>query len=503
LLTSLSLPAAPPLVKTTQTWADVENFFNLSLDMVGIADAAGYFKRLNPSWTAVLGWSQEELMAHPHFELVHPDDHAATVAALAAAVAPSPGAKVHHFTNRYRCASGEYRNLEWRTTPVESGNGVYLVARDVTELTRIQDDLREKAALVQISHDAMIVVDPIDTRIRTWNQAATDLYGYSAGEAVGQIAHDLLRSSMPDPLEEILAQTRKTGHWDGRMRQRTKSGAEVTVDSRWAAQRDRSGAVIAILKTNRDITARVIAEENLQIAFDSLEERVRERTADLEAFTYTVSHDLRTPIRAIIGFTNVLVEDSAAQLDENALDAVTEIQNGAIRLGKLVDDLLAFSRLGKREIKRQTVDMNGLAKQVTKLLEQAAGETLLKIDVLPMPTCTGDSALLELVYLNLISNAVKFSSERADARVEVGAERRDGSTVYFVRDNGVGFDMAYAGQLFGVFQRLHSLSEFEGNGVGLASVKRIVTGHGGKVWAESALGQGATFSFTLGGSSDG
>ena len=495
--------ALTPVVKTTQTWADVENFFSLSLDMVGIADAAGYFKRLNPSWTAVLGWSQAELMARPHFELVHPDDRAATVAALAAAVAPSPGAEVHHFTNRYRCSDGEYRNLEWRTTPVESGNGVYLVARDVTELTKIQDDLREKAALVQISHDAMIVVDPVHTRIRTWNQAATDLYGYGAEEAVGQIAHDLLRSAMPEPLEEILAQTLRTGHWDGRLRQQTKTGAAVIVDSRWAAQRDRSGTVIAILKTNRDITARVIAEETLQTAFDSLEERVRERTTDLEAFTYTVSHDLRTPIRAIIGFSDVLVEDSAALLDAGALDAVTEIHDGAVRLGKLVDDLLAFSRLGKREIKRQAVDMTVLAKEVTRLLEQAAGETILKIDVQPMPSCTGDSALLELVYLNLISNAVKFSDGRSDAQVEVGAESRDGSTVYFVRDNGVGFDMAYAGQLFGVFQRLHSLSEFEGNGVGLASVKRIVTGHGGRVWAESALGQGATFFFTLGGASDG
>ena len=222
--------AAPPAAKPTQTWAEVENFFNLSLDMVGIADAAGYFKRLNPSWTAVLGWSQQELMARPHFELVHPDDRATTIAALAAAVAPAPGAEVHHFTNRYRCSDGEYRNLEWRTTPVESGDGVYLVARDVTELTKIQDDLREKAALVQISHDAMMVVDPADTRIRTWNQAATDLYGYSAEEAVGKIAHDLLRSAMPVSLEEILAQTLKSGHWDGRLRQRTKTGAEVTVE---------------------------------------------------------------------------------------------------------------------------------------------------------------------------------------------------------------------------------------------------------------------------------
>jgi PAS domain S-box-containing protein len=497
-----SLRPPVPIIKTTQTWADVENFFNLSLDMVGIADAAGYFKRLNPSWTATLGWSQDELMARPHFELVHPDDHADTLAALAVAVQLTAGAKVHHFTNRYRCKDGEYRNLEWRTTPVESGNGAYLVARDVTELTKIQDDLREKAALVQISHDAMAVLDPVDTRIRSWNKAAMELYGYSAEEAVGQLAHDLLQTILSVPLEEILTQTRDRGHWDGQLRQRTKSGAEVIVDSRWLAQRDASGATIAILKTNRDITARVIAEEELRTAYDSLEERVRERTADLEAFTYTVSHDLRTPIRAIVGFTDVLVEDSADQLDADALEAVAEIRGGAVRLGKLVDDLLSFSRLGKREIKRQTVDMEALAKQVTKLLAQTAGDGSAEIDVKPMPTCSGDSGLLELVYLNLISNAAKFTAGRPKPRIEVGAEIGSGPTVYYVRDNGVGFDMAYAGQLFGVFQRLHSLSEFDGNGVGLASVKRIINGHGGKVWAEAAPDQGATFFFTLGGGSD-
>jgi PAS domain S-box-containing protein len=496
------LSVLTPVAKTAPTWAGAENFFNLPLDLIGIIGTDGRMIRLNPSWTETLGWSTEELMSRPFHDFVHPDDRAA-ILAVVSRKREGKSLSVHRYLNRYMCADGGHRWLDWRATPDPSSGLVYCIARDVTEMVKIQDDLREKAALVQISHDAMLVVDPMDTRIRTWNQAATDLYGYSASEAVGQIAHDLLRSVMPLPLEEMMAQTRETGHWDGRLRQRTKSGAELIVDSRWALQRDVSGATIAILKTNRDITARVIAEEKLQTAFDSLEERVRERTADLEAFTYTVSHDLRTPIRAIVGFADVLVEDSAAQLDEHALDAVAEIHGGAVRLGKLVDDLLSFSRLGKREIKRQAVDMNGVAKQVTKLLEQAAGEKILQIDVKPMPGCTGDSALLELVYLNLISNAVKFSEGRADARVEVGAETQGGSTVYFVRDNGVGFDMAYAGQLFGVFQRLHSLSEFEGNGVGLASVKRIVNGHGGRVWAESALGQGATFFFTLGGASDG
>jgi PAS domain S-box-containing protein len=267
----------------------------------------------------------------------------------------------------------------------------------------------------------------------------------------------------------------------------------------WASPiRNQEGRLTAAVAAFLDVTERRQTQRDLAKLNVELEDRVRQRTADLEAFTYTVSHDLRTPIRAIVGFADVLVEDSPDQLDASALDAVGEIRSSAVRLGQLVDDLLAFSRLGKKEIKRQTIDMTALAMQVTKLVAQVWPSPMIRIDVKQMPACVGDPALVELVYMNLLTNAIKFTAGRPDAPIEVGAEIEDGSTVYYVRDHGVGFDMAHAGQLFGVFQRLHSLAEFEGNGVGLASVRRIVTAHGGRVWAQATLNEGATFFFTLG-----
>jgi len=239
-------------------------------------------------------------------------------------------------------------------------------------------------------------------------------------------------------------------------------------------------------------------------AHDELEKKVKARTAELEtsnkeleAFSYSVSHDLRAPLRAISGYTMMLKEDYEANFDEEAKRIIGNILSNAKMMGRLIDDLIAFSRMGKREISGRPIDMKALAEScVAELLPAWPGEGP-SIEVGPLPACRGDEDLIKQVWLNLIGNALKYSSRKPEPRIEIGFTGDNGSTVYFVRDNGAGFDMHYADKLFKVFQRLHSQEEFEGTGVGLALVKRIIDKHRGEVRAESVPGEGAVFYFSL------
>jgi signal transduction histidine kinase len=239
----------------------------------------------------------------------------------------------------------------------------------------------------------------------------------------------------------------------------------------------------------------------LQRQADELEQRVRERTAELEAankelesFSYSVSHDLRAPLRAVDGFARMLEEDHAAQLDHEGRRRVAVIRDNSRHMGQLIDDLLAFSRLGRQALRPADVDMAALAREV--IAELGAHENAV-VRVEPVPAARGDRALLKQVWANLLSNALKYSSKREAPEVEVSGASEGGQLVYRVRDNGAGFDMRYVDKLFGVFQRLHRSDEFPGTGVGLAIVQRVVARHGGRVWAEGEVGVGARFFFSL------
>ena len=237
----------------------------------------------------------------------------------------------------------------------------------------------------------------------------------------------------------------------------------------------------------------------------SLDQRVRERTSELEnankeleSFSYTVSHDLRAPLRAINGFAELLRSKYEPELPDEARGFIARIQNGAVRMGSLIDDLLQFSRIARGDLVRRPVALDPLVRQLIEDLDAAPGATPVDWRVGELGTASADPGLLRQVFANLLENARKFSRKRPDPVVEVGRLERDGETVYFVRDNGVGFDAKDAAQIFGMFQRLHLQEDFEGTGIGLAIVERIVTRHGGRVWAESARGEGATLYFTLG-----
>ena len=245
------------------------------------------------------------------------------------------------------------------------------------------------------------------------------------------------------------------------------------------------------------------AAEIYQLNAD-LERRVVERTdelaaanKELESFSYSVSHDLRTPLRAIDGYSLILLEDYAGKLDEEGKRLLNVVRDNTSRMGQLIDDILNFSRTGRLELTFAEIDMEKLVHTVFEELQPAVAGGSLQVEIEPIPPVKGDSAMMHQVFVNLLSNAIKFSRSRKAARIKVGAFTEGDETIYYVSDNGAGFDMQYANKLFGVFQRLHGVTEFEGTGIGLAIVKRIITRHGGRVWAEGEVGKGATFYFSI------
>jgi signal transduction histidine kinase len=270
----------------------------------------------------------------------------------------------------------------------------------------------------------------------------------------------------------------------------------------WASPHRASAAEVKLLQALADSTS--VAMENVQLYAD-LEQRVRERTAqleqtnkELEAFSYSVSHDLRAPLRSIDGFSQALAEDLADKLDPEALGYLSRVRGAARRMSELIEDLLELSRTSRANIERQDVDVSALALEVARTLEKREPTRQVTLVVQPGLRAHADPRLLRVVFENLLGNAWKFTGKRADARVEVTSETGDGGErVLCVRDNGAGFDMQFAAKLFAPFQRLHDAKEFPGNGIGLATVQRIVHRHGGHVWAEGRLDQGAVFRFTL------
>jgi len=405
-----------------------------------------------------------------------------------------PGGSVKHIHIVAHAVGGDSGNIEFVGA-----------AMDVTERKRSEEASLQLAAIVESSSDA-IIGKTLDGIVTSWNKGAEQIFGYAAAEVVGKSVAMLIPTDRLDEEPRIIERLRdgeRIEHFE--TVRRRKDGQDIHVSLNISPIKDAMGKTIGVSKIARDITERKRAEEEIRKLNAELEQRVIERTAqlvainkELEAFTYSVSHDLRAPVRHIAGFTVLLQKHSEGVLDDTSRDHISMILDSARRMGALVDDLLAYSRIGRAETRETTVHLEQLIKSVVgEITPDTQGRNIVwRIGALPI--CRGDPSMLRLVFANLVSNAVKFTRTRAQARIEIDSMNgKPDEVVVFVKDNGVGFNMKYKNKLFGVFQRLHSQEAFEGTGIGLATVQRIVHRHGGRVWAEGSIENGATFYVAL------
>ncbi|MCK6385877.1 MAG: PAS domain S-box protein [Rhodocyclaceae bacterium] len=405
----------------------------------------------------------------------------------------------------WQARDGRLRVLEAHTGEIEVAGSRLLLAtlHDVTARLQAEDRLRTLARAVEQS-PASIVITDTEGKIEYINPRCEELTGYALAEVLGRNPRIFQSGLTPKAVYEELWQALMAGgEWRGELCNRSKAGKPYWEYAVIAPVLDEGGRIAHFIAVKEDITERKRREAEIIEIHRTLDRRVAERTADLEranreldAFSYSVSHDLRAPLRAINGFAHLIEECDGAALSAEGRGHLERVRRNALHMGELIDDMLRFSRIGRGALDLRKVSPGETAAEVVRELQGEFPRAVATVAALPEAVC--DPAMLKQVFANLIGNAFKYSARRADARIEVGAREEGGETIYFVRDNGAGFDMQYAQRLFGVFQRLHKESEFPGTGVGLATVKRIVERHGGRIWAEAAPGAGATFHFTLG-----
>jgi len=367
------------------------------------------------------------------------------------------------------------------------------------------DLLYEPTAIVEHTREAIAVHD-LDQGIRFWNRGAERLFGIPRERAVGRTYAQLLGEGASLPDEGFRALLGK-GEWTGELECVAASGQMLTIERHCTLLRDPAGRPRAVLTSNADVTERRRAEKEIVLLSNVMEQRIRRRTAaleesnkDLREFAYSLAHDLRAPLASIDGFSAQLELRLANVLDDKSRHYLRRIRAGVTLMADLTDGLLGLADLANTELLHQQVDLSAVARSVLEQLREAQPARQVSVVVHETMPVRGDVRLLTDVLQNLMGNAWKFTSKRADAHIEFGGKQRDddGAYVFFVKDNGAGFDPEYAYKLFGPFQRLHGADEFEGTGIGLAMVRKIVTRHGGNVWAEARPGDGATFYFTVG-----
>jgi PAS domain S-box-containing protein len=485
-----------------------------ALDAIILIDRDGKIQEWNPAAEKIFGYSRAEALGRPMDELIVPRAmwavyHDGLTNYLMTGVGSLIGKPIE--LNLRRMDGREFSaELSISRVLTEDPPRCTAIVRDITERKKAEAALRESEEryrmLVEDVKDYAIFMLNSEGRVATWNVGAERIKGYNAAEIIGQpfsifFAPEDVKRKEP---EQLLKRAEREGRaiYDGqRVR---KDGRRIWIQGIITALRDEGGKLRGFSKVAHDISRQKEADDKIHQLNEELEQRVVERTAQLEAankemeaFSYSISHDLRAPLLRISGFAGILQNEAAAKLDGTSLKHLQTIVEGTQQMSRLIDALLDLSRMGRVEMRQEKVMVSRLVGEARHELSREMEGRDIEWTIGKLPEARGDPIMLRQVFVNLISNAVKYTRSRRPAKIEIGAKNEHGETVYFVRDNGVGFDMKYAGKLFGVFQRLHPAREFEGTGIGLANVQRILRRHGGGVWAESEVGKGTTFYFSL------
>jgi len=481
-------------------------------------DLEGICTFVNPACVQMLGYNTEEdLLGKNMHDLIHhtlPDGTPYAKEDCLVRHATLSDKSSHVDNEVHWRADGSSFPVEYWSHPIRRNDeiiGTVVTFFDISERKQAEAKLQDTQKMLQL------VLDTIPVRV-FWKDhdsvylGCNKLFAEDSGlqepeKLVGKTDFDMgwqeqAELYRADDLDVMQTGIRKLNYEEP---QTTPDGEQMWLETSKIPLTDQDGGVIGILGTYHDITDRKRAEAELATYREHLEELVSMRTAELkavnkelESFSYSVSHDLRSPLRAIDGFSQTLLEEYADKLDPDGQQYLDRVRNAAQRMGNLIDDMLMLSRVTRSEIKREVVDLSALGLQVIEELQKNDPQRQVEVTVMPGMTVIGDRSLLEIVLENLLGNAWKYTGGMDMARIELGSEILENETVYFVQDNGIGFEMQYANKLFAPFQRLHSSGEFPGTGIGLATVARIIARHNGRIWAEAAPDEGARFRFVLG-----
>ncbi len=491
--------------KTKTKEKEVEEY-RYALDesaIVAITDQKGIIKYVNDNFCKISKYDRAELIGKDH-RIINSGHHSKDfIRDLWVTIANG------------QIWKGELKNkakdgaIYWVDTTIvpflnEKGRPYQYVAirADITERKQAEDQLVKSEKIYKTIASSIpglvICILDKDYRYLLIEGDMLEKLGYSKKQLLGNKAKDVLPAELFETVENDFKKV-----LNGNTIIRESNRAKYDVISKLVPLKDESNDVYAIMAAAIDVTELKNAQRNVIELNRDLEDRITRRTEqlkktneELESFSYSVSHDLRTPLRAVVGYAGILEEDYTKELDEEGKRIITAIKENTLKMGRLIDDLLAFSRIGQKELVKTTIDFEVLVQEVIKELKPGES-TNIKWDIHELPSSPGDYNTIRQVWINLISNAIKYSAKKEIPHIEIGSFVEEEQVAFFVKDNGDGFNEKYKNKLFKVFQRLHSMYEFEGTGVGLAIVEKIIYKHGGKVWAEGEKGKGACFYFSL------
>lgn len=498
------------LSKSTREITDYKYALDQS-SIVAITNQKGIITYVNENFCKISKYNPEELIGKDH-RIINSGYHSKEfIRQLWVTIA---NGKIWRGELRNRAKDGSIYWVDTTIVPFLGDDGKpyqYVAIRsDITQRKQTTVALHESQQEISaykfaLDESAIVAITNQKGIITHVNDNFCKISKYQPAELLGQ-DHRIINSGYhPKEFIRGLWVTIARGKiWRGELKNKAKDGSYYWVDTTIVPFLDEQGKPYQYVAIRADITARKLAEEELYKLNQELEDRVNLRTIQLEAanremeaFTYSVSHDLRAPLRGIIGFSTILEEDYSPHLDNEAKRIITVIKTNTLRMGQLIDDLLAFSRMGRQDMPKTRIDMQSMVNEIIHELNPGAKLDGFEWAVQALPPAIGDINTIRQVWINLISNAIKYSGKKEAPRIEIGSFTQEEQTAFFIRDNGIGFDNRYRNKLFKVFQRLHSPSQFEGTGVGLALVAKIISKHGGKVWAEGEVDRGACFYFSL------